>query len=81
MTNTLTEEERLKEWLTLISDIAYDYDGWRSQADLMDLIDELRGFAKKALNGEYVDAINPEKFMAQFMESEEERLRRRYHVE
>jgi hypothetical protein len=57
----MTDAERLTEWLTLIRDIADDYDGYRAAEDLMGLVDELREMAEKALNGESVqwERLNP----------------------
>lgn len=37
------------DYLTLISDIAVDYDGYRTPDDLMELIDEMAGYARQAI--------------------------------
>lgn len=41
--------QKLTERLQLIADIAYDYDGYRTSKQLMELIDEMRDIAIRGL--------------------------------
>lgn len=41
--------QKLTERLQLIADIAYDYDGYRTSKQLMELIDEMRDIASRGL--------------------------------
>ena len=45
----MTEVTKLRNWLILIKDIAYDHDGYHNAKDLAELVDELRGYAIEAL--------------------------------
>lgn len=54
-----TSEARLRDWLRLIADIAYDRDGYFSANDLGSLVDELGFFANLALRGEDPNIMEP----------------------
>lgn len=43
------EPKTVEDYLTLISDVAIDYDGYRDPKNLMELIDEMAGYARKAI--------------------------------
>lgn len=48
------EAARLYSWLQLIDEVAMDHDGETTAGKLGELVDELRGFAKRALRGEEI---------------------------
>ena len=63
-----TRKEKIKdEYLKLICDIAYDYDGCNTVKSLKELIDELVSLSRRALNNDdkwtaYISANERKKF-------------------
>lgn len=54
------------EWLELIHDIAYDYDGYRTVEGLKSLIDEMSDYAHKARVCLHEDKVFDDRKLTQF---------------
>jgi len=48
----IQEINRLKNWLLAVADVCVNHDGYSGEKELEHLVDDIRGMANKALDGE-----------------------------